>query len=81
MLNSSPVSPCSNLGDLTTSTMLVLILGLTDSACPVHASSADLCATIQSNLPSRWTTAKEVMGDLDEMRAVTGVVDDIYPRW
>lgn len=54
----------------------VLIWGLTDSVCPVHASSAFLCATIQSNRPSRCMTVKLVSGDLVEIRAVKGVVED-----
>ena len=53
-----------------------LIVGLMVRVCPVHASKACLWATIQSIVPFRWTTAKEVIGDFVEIRAVIGVADD-----
>jgi hypothetical protein len=37
---------------------------------PVHASSAFRCATIQSSLPSRWTTTSDVHFDFVDIRAV-----------
>jgi hypothetical protein len=46
---------------------------------PVHASKAFLCVTIQSTVPLRCSTDSEVIGDLVEMSAVIGVVEDI--RW
>jgi hypothetical protein len=55
----------------------VFNLGLTDRACPLQASNADLWAIIQSSLPSRCTVAKEVRGDFVDIRAVIGEVDDI----
>lgn len=58
-------------------TILRLTVGRTESECPVHASSPCRCATIQSTVPSRWTTAKEVMADLVAIRAVSGVVEEI----
>ena len=45
---------------------------------PVHASKACLWHIIQSTVPSRCTVASEVMGDLVEIRAVTGVVEVIF---
>lgn len=45
---------------------------------PVHASKARLWATIQSTEPLTLTTAKEVLGDRTETRAVTGVGEDIW---
>lgn len=47
--------------------------------CPVHASRALRCVTIQSVVPSRWRTAKDVVGDFVEMRAVIGEV--AVMRW
>lgn len=58
-------------------TIFVLIFGLTDNACPVHASNAFLCATIQSFLPSKCTTDIDVMGDFVETSAVIGLVEEI----
>lgn len=54
------------------------MVGLTDREWPVHASSACRCATIQSKVPSRCITAKEVIGDLVEMSVVNGLIDDIW---
>lgn len=51
-------------------TMLVFTRGDRLSVCPVHANSAFLCATIQSNLPSRCTMAMEVIADFVEIKAV-----------
>lgn len=58
--------------------MWLLVVGLIDNVCPVHASSAFLCAIIQSNVPSRCTTAKEVIGDFVEMSALIGEADVIW---
>ena len=46
---------------------------------PVQARSALRCATIQSVVPSRWSTEKVEVGDFEAMRAVTGVVEEM--RW
>ena len=54
------------------------MVGLTESVCPVHARSA-FPANIQSNDPSRCTTAREVEEGLGDMSAVMGVGDAI--RW
>lgn len=59
-------------------TIFLLMVGLTDREWPVHASSACRCATIQSKVPSRCITAKEVIGDLVEMSVVNGLIDDIW---
>lgn len=55
------------------------ILEDSESVCPVQASSALRWATCQSVVPSRWRTEKVVVGDLVEIRAVIGVVEEI--RW
>ena len=47
--------------------------------CPVHASNALRCVTIQSIVPFRCSTVKEVSGDFVDIRAVMGVVEEI--RW
>ena len=60
-------------------TIFVFHLGLRFSVCPVHASSAFRLAIIQSNLPSKCTTTKDVMGDFVAMRAVYGEVEVM--RW
>ena len=49
--------------------------GFTDIVDPVHASSALRCEILQSVVPFRCNMAKDVRGDLVEMRAVTGDVD------
>lgn len=59
-------------------TRFVLILGLTVRDRPVHASRARRCATIQSTEPLRLTTAKEVVGDRTDTRAVTGLAEEIW---
>lgn len=45
---------------------------------PVHASSAFRCATIQSVLPSKWSVEIDDHSDANDIRAVTGLVADIY---
>lgn len=60
-------------------TILVLSRGDKLRVWPVHARRALRCATNQSTLPSRWTTTREVSGDLVEIRAVKGVVEET--RW
>ena len=45
-------------------------LGFRLNVCPVHASKAFLRATIQSSLPSRCTTTREVIGDFVPISAV-----------
>lgn len=55
------------------------IRGVTLNECPVHARSADLCATIQSVVPSRCSIENVVVGDLVDINAVSGVVEDM--RW
>jgi hypothetical protein len=45
---------------------------------PVQARRELRWATIQSRRPSRWTTTSEVMGDFVAMRAVKGVVEEIF---
>lgn len=50
-------------------TMLVFTRGDRLNVCPVHAKSAFLCATIQSNLPSRCTMTMEVIADFVEIKA------------
>jgi hypothetical protein len=57
-------------------TKFVLIVGLIERDRPVHASKALLWATIQSTDPLTFTTAKEVLGDRTETRAVTGVAEE-----
>jgi hypothetical protein len=59
--------------------MLLFILGLTDNVWPVHARRAFLCVTIQSTVPLRLTTTSDVMGDFVDMRAVSGLAEEI--RW
>jgi len=46
---------------------------------PVQARRALRWPTIQSVVPSRWRTEKEVLGDLVAIRAVMGVVEEM--RW
>ena len=58
-------------------TICLFIVGFIERVCPVQASNALLWAIIQSIVPLRCTTVKEVMGDFVEMRAVMGLVDDI----
>ena len=45
---------------------------------PVQARSALRGASFQSVVPSSWRMAKEVKGDLVEMRAVTGDGEVIF---
>jgi hypothetical protein len=45
---------------------------------PVHARREFRDATIQSSRPSRCTTTRDVMGDFVAIRAVKGVVEDIF---
>lgn len=59
--------------------MFVLITGLTEMERPVQASRARFWAIIQSSEPLRWRTAKDVVGDRTETRAVTGLLEVIYP--
>lgn len=54
------------------------MVGLIDRDRPVHASKARRWATIQSTDPLTFTTAKEVLGDRTETRAVTGVAEETY---
>lgn len=49
-----------------------------DRERPVQASSARRWATIQSTEPLRWTTAKDVLGDRTETKAVTGLAEDTF---
>lgn len=60
-------------------TIFIFHLGFKLRVCPVHASKAFRCATIQSSLPSKCTTTREVMGDLVAIKAEYGVVDVM--RW
>lgn len=46
---------------------------------PVQASNAFRWATIQSTVPLRCNTVKEVIGDFVDIKAVIGVVEEI--RW
>ena len=55
-----------------------LYCGFVLKVWPVHASNACLWLTTQSCLPSRLTVTMLDMGDLVEMRAVTGVVEEIF---
>lgn len=57
-------------------TRLVLMVGLMDKDRPVQANRARRWATIQSTEPLRFTTAKEVVGDRTETRAVTGLAEE-----
>lgn len=50
--------------------MLVFTRGDRLRVCPVHASSALRCVTIQSNLPSRCTMTIDVIADFVEIKAV-----------
>jgi len=59
--------------------MFVLITGFTEIERPVQASRARFWAIIQSSEPLRWRTAKDVVGDRTEIRAVTGLLEVIYP--
>lgn len=64
----SKYSKCTrDMGDLT---IFVFSLGDRLRVCPVHASSAFRCATIQSSLPSRCTTTSDVTFDFVDMRAL-----------
>lgn len=45
---------------------------------PVQASSARRWATIQSTEPLTWTTAKEVLGDRTDTKAVTGLAEETF---
>lgn len=54
------------------------MVGETDIVWPVHANSPFLCVIIQSTVPSRCITTKELIGDLLEMRAAIGLVEDIF---
>lgn len=49
-------------------------VGRTESVWPVHASRA-FPASIQSSVPSRCTTAKELPEDLVDISAFIGVVE------
>ena len=51
-------------------TIFVFTRGFTVRLCPVHANSAFRCVIIQSNLPSRWTTTKDVIFDFVDINAV-----------
>ena len=54
------------------------MVGVTERVCPVHAKSAFLCVTIQSMVPSRCSTVKEVRGDFVDINAVIGLVEVIF---
>lgn len=56
----------------------MFIVGETDSVCPVQANKAFRCATIQSTVPLRCRTVKEVSGDFVEISAVIGLVEEIF---
>ena len=58
-------------------TSLVFIRGLKEIVCPVQQRRAFLCAIIQSRVPSKWTVAKDVWLDFEEMRSVAGLADEI----
>ena len=49
--------------------------GVTARVCPVQASSAERCDTIQSVVPSRCRTEKVVVADLVDIKAVMGLVE------
>ena len=51
--------------------------GFTTRFSPVHARRL-LPVSIQSLVPSRWTTASELDDGLVEISAVTGVVDETF---
>jgi hypothetical protein len=57
--------------------MLLLAEGDIESVCPVQARSAFLCVTIQSTVPLRCKTVNEVIGDLVDINAVMGLVEEI----
>lgn len=57
----------------------MLAEGDTESVWPVQAKSAFLCATIQSTVPLRLRTVKVVVGDLEDIIAVIGLVEVM--RW
>lgn len=57
---------------------LTLYFGFNDRLRPVHASSACRCDISQSSRPSRWTVTMEDMGDLVEMRAMMGLVEETF---
>jgi hypothetical protein len=61
-----------------THTILLFKVGLIERAWPVQASNAARCATIQSTVPFKFTTANDVMGDRTDIKAVRGLVDDIF---
>ena len=69
------LSHCSTTG-FGKHTIDLFTIGRTESVCPVHARSAFL-ANIQSNEPSKWTTARELEEDLGDMSAVRGVGEAI----
>lgn len=56
----------------------VFKLGVTVRVFPVHASNAFLCASFQSAVPSSCKIAKEVKGDLVDIRALIGDVEVIF---
>ena len=58
-------------------TIFKLRIGRTRSEWPVHASKAFRCATIQSIVPFRCITAKELAGNLVEISRVRGLMEDI----
>lgn len=62
-------------------TILEFTLGVICNPCPLHASNAERCAIIQSNLPSKWTVAKLVRGLFVEIKVVTGDVLDICTQY
>jgi len=55
--------------------MLVLRLGFTINDCPVQATSPFLWVTIQSDLPSKFKTVKDVFGVLIPISKLRGVVE------
>lgn len=59
--------------------MFASITGLTERERPDQASRPRLCATIQSTEPLRLITAKDVLGFRTDIRAVTGLAEEIYP--
>jgi hypothetical protein len=54
------------------------MVGVTARVEPVQARSDLRWERRQSVVPSSWRTQKEVRGDLEEMRAVTGDGDVIF---
>jgi hypothetical protein len=59
--------------------ILRLAVGESERVCPVQASRAFRCATIQSTVPFKCNTVKDVRGDFVDIKAVMGLVEDI--RW